>query len=170
MALVFALLAGGAVGLAQSNRSSVAEDEKQIRDLINRWEKAFAAKNLDDVMALYAPGDRVLAFDIVPPLMCRGYDRYRKNYEEFFANYEGPIVVEVRDLKISAGGDVAFLTCLERLVGTMKGGQKSDIWVRVTSGLNRIGGRWLIVHDHVSVPIDFETGRALLDLKPDGRP
>jgi hypothetical protein len=27
-------------------------------------------------------------------------------------------------------------------------------------------GNWLIAHDHVSVPLDVASGRALLDLKP----
>jgi hypothetical protein len=29
-----------------------------------------------------------------------------------------------------------------------------------------MNGRWLAVHDHISVPVDFDTGKALLDLKP----
>jgi len=48
----------------------------------------------------------------------------------------------------------------------MKNGQPSDMWLRATSGLRKMNGKWLIVHDHVSVPIDFETGKAVLELKP----
>ena len=33
-------------------------------------------------------------------------------------------------------------------------------------GLRKMNGHWLIVHDHVSVPTDFESGKAMLDLKP----
>jgi ketosteroid isomerase-like protein len=69
-------------------------------------------------------------------------------------------------MRIVAGGDVAFIHALERLSGTLKNGQKSEVWVRATSGLQKIDGKWLIVHDHVSVPTDFETGKAVLDLKP----
>ena len=143
-----------------------ADAEKQVRELISRWEKAFRAKDTDAVMAVYAPGDQLIAFDIVPPLACVGHDAYRKNYEAFFAMYEGPLDTEIRDLKVAASGDVAFITCLERLSGTVKGGQKLTQWVRVTSGLRKIGGHWLIVHDHISVPVDFEHGKALTDLVP----
>jgi ketosteroid isomerase-like protein len=52
------------------------------------------------------------------------------------------------------------------MTGTLKGGQKSEVWLRVTSGLRRINGRWLIIHDHISAPADFATGKAVLDLKP----
>jgi uncharacterized protein (TIGR02246 family) len=140
--------------------------DAEIRRLLERWEKAFRAKDLNAVMALYAPGEALVAFDVVPPLAKVGREAYRKNYEEFFSMYEGPLEVEIRDLRIVAGEDVAFIHCLERMSGTLKGGQKSELWLRVTSGLRRSHGQWRIVHDHVSVPADFETGKAALDLKP----
>jgi ketosteroid isomerase-like protein len=117
-------------------------------------------------MSVYAPGNATVAYDIVPPLQRVGRDMYRKNYEEFFAQYEGPIDFELRDLRIVAGNDVAFLHAVERLGGILKNGQKSEVWIRATSGLRKINGKWLIVHDHISAPADFETGKAVLDLKP----
>jgi hypothetical protein len=32
--------------------------------------------------------------------------------------------------------------------------------------LRKIDGNWLIAHDQVSVPLDVESGSALLNLKP----
>jgi len=46
------------------------------------------------------------------------------------------------------------------LNGTLKSGQKSDVWVRVTSGFQKISGKWLNIHDHVSVPADFDSGKS----------
>jgi ketosteroid isomerase-like protein len=115
-------------------------------------------------MSIYAP--EVIAYDIVPPLRFVGAETYRKDYKEFFAQYDGPIDVEYRDLKIVVGGDVAFAYGLERLSGTLKNGEKSDIWVRFTSGFRKINGKWFDVRDHISVPADLETGKAALDLKP----
>jgi uncharacterized protein (TIGR02246 family) len=142
------------------------KSEGEIRQLLERWEKAFRAKNIDAVMAVYAPEAAVVAYDVVPPLQIAGKKAYRKSYEDFFAMYQGPLDFECRDLKIVAGRDVAFIYCLERVSGTLQNGQKSDLWIRATSGLRKISGRWLIVHDHISVPVDFETGKAALDLKP----
>ena len=145
---------------------SATKNETAIQQLLDRWETAFEAKNIDGVMAVYAPGDAVVAFDVVPPLEKHGRDAYRKNYEDFFSMYDGPIDVEFREVTIVAGSDVAFVHCLEKFSGTIKGGPKSEVWLRVTSGLRKIKGKWLIVHDHVSAPVDFETGKAALDLKP----
>jgi uncharacterized protein (TIGR02246 family) len=141
-------------------------EEAAIRKMLDGWKVAFEAKDLAKVMTYYAPGDRVVAFDIVPPLEIVGRENYRKNYQMFFDMYDGPIQFEFRDLRIVAEGHVAFIYAVERITGVMKGGQKTDSWMRATSGLRKIDGKWLIVHDHISVPVDYETGKALLDLKP----
>jgi uncharacterized protein (TIGR02246 family) len=140
--------------------------EAEIRNLLTRWEAAFRAKDADAVMSVYAPGDVVVAFDIVPPLGKVGNEAYRQNYEEFFAMFKGPLRVELRDIRIVAGDDVAFLHCFDRMSGTLQGGEDFDLWLRVTSGLRRIDGEWRIIHDHVSVPTNFETGTSVLDLTP----
>jgi uncharacterized protein (TIGR02246 family) len=147
-------------------RTEAKNNEAAIRELYDRWASAFRARDIDGIMSVYTPGDAVVAYDIVPPLQYVGKEAYRKDYEVFLAQYDGPIDIEYRDLRIVASGNVAFLHALERISGTMKNGQKSDIWVRATSGLRKIKGKWLIVHDHISVPVDLNTGKAVLDLKP----
>jgi ketosteroid isomerase-like protein len=37
---------------------------------------------------------------------------------------------------------------------------------RATARFRRIGGSWRIAHDHVSLPLDVDNGKALLDLQP----
>ena len=39
-------------------------------------------------------------------------------------------------------------------------------WLRVTQIYRKSGGRWRVVHEHVSVPTNLETGKAALDLTP----
>jgi uncharacterized protein (TIGR02246 family) len=157
---------------AQTPRSSPATkgetnaNETQIRELYNRWAKAFRAHDIDAIMSIYAPDDALIAYDIVPPLQYLGNAAYRKDYETLLAQYDGPIEIEYRDLRIVAGDDVAFIHALERISGTLRNGQKSDMWIRATSGLRKIKRKWLIVHDHISAPVDLESGKAVLDLKP----
>lgn len=146
------------------HRANNAEEE--IRNLLARWEEAFRAKDADAVMSVYADGDLVVAFDIVPPLAKVGNNAYRRNYEEFFEMFTGPLRVELRDVRIVAGDDVAFLHCFDRMSGTLQSGEDFDLWLRVTSGLKKIHGEWRIIHDHISVPANFETGAAVLDLTP----
>jgi uncharacterized protein (TIGR02246 family) len=154
---------GGCQG-HESTQSDSTRSEAEIRQVLDRWTKAFGARDLDGIMSIYAQD--VVAYDIGgPPLAYVGKDAYRKDYQGFLAQYDGPIEVEFRDLHISASGDLALVNCLEQFSGTIKG-QKTTIWLRATSGFKKTGGVWLDFHDHVSVPADFGTGKALVDLKP----
>lgn len=40
------------------------------------------------------------------------------------------------------------------------------MWVRATSCCRRAGGKWLITHDHESVPFDAATGKTVIDEQP----
>lgn len=168
LSLISLLANAQADGKHSSTNSAVrqSKSDQEIHAVYDAWAKAFKAKDLDGIMAVYAPGDSLVAYDVVPPLQYVGKEAYRKDYQEFLAMYEGPIDIEYRDLRIMSSGDLGIINALERMSGTLKNGQKSDIWLRATSGLRKINGKWLIVHDHISVPADFETGKAALDLKP----
>lgn len=160
-------VAASSNGYAQDTPSANAPGTRaEIRALFDRWTKAFEAKDIDGIMAVYAPGDAVVAYDIVPPLQYKGKDAYRKDYQEFLSQYDGPVHVEMQDVRIISGADVGFITALEQITGKLKSGKSSAVWLRATSGLQKIDGKWLIVHDHISVPVDMDTGKAALDLKP----
>ena len=147
---------------APANGDDVAV--KEIRGWLDRWTKAFAAKDVDAILALYA--DDIIAYDVVPPLQYKGKAEYRTEYLQFVSQYADNVKVEVRDLHIGANGDLGYAAGLELLSGTLKNGQKSELWLRFTSLFRKTGGRWLDFHDHVSVPADIESGKALLDLTP----
>jgi uncharacterized protein (TIGR02246 family) len=168
-ALALVLLLTSA-GQSRSNprptSAAAGSSEAQIKALFDRWAKAFEARDLDGIMAVYAPGNAVVAYDVVPPLEYRGNAAYRKDYQSFLAQYVGPIHFEYRELRILSSGDLGVINALERVTGRLKAGGQSDIWLRATSVVRRIHGKWLIVHDHISVPVDLATGKASLDLKP----
>lgn len=165
IALYIAALAC-AVLLLMPRASTAANDEAEIRQLLDRWAKAFRAKDLNGIMSIYESGKGLVAYDIVPPLQYKGFEAYKKDYQEFLDQFQGGIDVEMRDLSIVAGDRVAFSHGLERLTGTLKNGQKFDGWVRFTEGYRKTNGRWFAIHDHVSVPVDLDSGKAALDLKP----
>jgi ketosteroid isomerase-like protein len=141
-----------------------ATGETSIRESIDRFAKAFRMKDVDGCMSVFAP--EIVSFDILPPLQAVGADAFVKHWHEFFESYRGEIHVEFPDIRISAGGDVAFSYCLHRIAGTLKNGHKTDFWLRWTACWRKTSGEWLIVHEHVSVPADLGSGAALMDLKP----
>jgi uncharacterized protein (TIGR02246 family) len=145
---------------------TAANNEVEIRKVLDQWAKAFHARDLNGIMSIYEPGDALVSYDIVPPLQYSGYEAYKKDYQEFLDQFQGPVDIEYRDLKIVAGDTVAFSRGLERMTGTLKSGQKFDTWVRFTECYRKTHGRWLAIHDHISVPVDLDTGKAVLDAKP----
>jgi len=148
------------------HKTTANDSEAEIKALYDRAAKAFEARDIDGIMSVYAPGDAVVAYDIVAPLQYKGKDAYRKDYLEFLAQYDGPIHIEYRDTRILSSGDLGIIHALERMTGKLKSGEQSDLWLRATSVVRKIHGKWLIVHDHISVPVDFETGKAVLNLNP----
>lgn len=146
--------------------SSASSDESLIRQRLENWATALRAKDLDGLMSHYA--NDVLVFDVPPPLQYEGAAVYRKNWADWFASFRAPVIgYEILDLNVTTGGgDVAFCRSLNHITGPRTSGENTDVWVRATVGLRRIGGRWVIVHEHISVPINMQTYRAELTLKP----
>jgi uncharacterized protein (TIGR02246 family) len=138
------------------------KDEAQVRECLNKWTRALHAKDLGALTALYAPD--TLAFDLMPPSQVDA-SHYRKNFERWFSSMAGPIEYEIHDLRVTTGDDVAFTHNLGHVKGTRANGEKADYWVRVTVGFQKRNGQWLVIHDHVSMPFDMETGKAVRDLR-----
>jgi ketosteroid isomerase-like protein len=160
--LLLTLIASVLSGVGWHPAYSELREEAAIRALIDRWTKAAHEKNVDGVMAIYQRGPSLVAYDLVPPLQYKGWDAY----QAFFDQYDGPIEFEFRDLAIAAGATFGYSHELQRVSGTLKGGQKTAFWLRVTDVYRKIGGQWRVVHEHVSVPTNLETGKAALDLTP----
>jgi uncharacterized protein (TIGR02246 family) len=134
--------------MATENRET--NDEAQIRELIDRWLKSLRAKDLDGIMSCYAPD--ILLFDILPPLQYVGTDAYRKNWAKWFPTFQDSIGYEIRDLSVTTGDKVAFSHSLNRISGKRTDGEESDVRVRATVCYRKIDGKWMITHEHVSVP------------------
>jgi uncharacterized protein (TIGR02246 family) len=141
-----------------------AMDEAAIRQRIDTLVEAIRAMDLEGVKAIYAPD--IVSYDVEPPLQHVGAAAKWTNWVGVFTIYQRPLGYEIRDLTITVGDDVAFGYSLNRISGTLQNGRRSDHWVRWTACLRKSDGAWRIAHDHVSVPVDFASGRALLDLEP----
>jgi uncharacterized protein (TIGR02246 family) len=143
-----------------------ADAASDIRALEDRFVAAFKAKDVDAIMKVYAPGQTLVAFDVVPPRQYVGAASYRKDWQSFLGNFDGPVTVELTDLDIAADRNLAYSHSIQHVAGTDKQRKKLDLTVRVTHVYKKVHGRWQIIHDHVSVPVDLETGKPNLSSKP----
>ena len=144
-----------------------SDDKAQIQALEEQLASAFAAKDVDKIMQFYAPGDDLFVFDVIPPRQYLGAAAYRKDFEDFFATAAtGPMTDQISDLGITTDGKLAFAHVTSALAWTDKKGTKFEMVLRTTDCLKKIKGKWLIVHEHNSVPVDLSNAKADLMSKP----
>ena len=127
---------------------------------------AFRTKDTDKIMSLYEHDEKLVVFDVVPPRQYVGWDTYHKDWQDFFAMFSGPVTFDLSDLSITTDGNLAYSHSIQHVAGDLKAGGKLDLTVRLTDVYRKIGGKWLIVHEHVPVPVDLNTGKPDLQSKP----
>lgn len=142
----------------------MASTQTEVKALLDSWSQSTRSRDIDRLMSLYAPD--ITYFDCVPPLQFVGHAAVRKNFLRWFDGWQSDIGVDIRDLKILVSEDVAFAFMLHGTSGTLKGGNEVGYWVRATVGCRRIDQTWLIAHEHISLPIDFKSRSAVMDLVP----
>jgi ketosteroid isomerase-like protein len=150
-----------AFGIA-SNAESEKSDKQQIIDLEHGLIEATNTKNVDGMMSYYDGTDRLIIFDAIPPLKYSGTESWRKNLEGFVAAYN-PGILEITELQIVNDGRIGYAHSIQRFTGTDKSGKKVEMAFRVTDCLEKENGKWKIVHEHNSMPIDYASGRAFLN-------
>ena len=126
-------------------------DEAQIRDLIERWAQAVRAGDLEGVVADHTTD--IVMFDVPPPNDgVRGIDAYRETWPPFFEWQRQGAVFEIVELDVSAGDDVAFAHALLRCGTPADLEQEPDRRLRLSIGLRKEHGRWIVAHEHHSFP------------------
>lgn len=135
-----------------------------IESLLESWSDAIRRKDIDRLMSLYSSD--IVYYDVVPPLQIKGADSARRNFLRWFDLWTSSIGQEIQDRNVATSGDVAVAHMLVRASGTLKSGRDVDYLVRATLCCRRANDRWLIAHEHVSLPVDFQKGSAVMDLVP----
>ena len=126
-------------------------DEQQIRALIEAWATAAHDGDLATVLANHAPD--IVMFDVPPPNQgVRGIDAYRDTWPPFFEWQAGGAIFEIESLEITAGTEVAFAFALLRCGTATDLVRDPEQRLRLTVGLRKTGGRWIVTHEHHSFP------------------
>jgi uncharacterized protein (TIGR02246 family) len=125
-------------------------DKSAIRDLVENWAKSVRDKDYDGILANHSPD--VLMFDVPPPVALKGIEAYKNSWDLFFSWSEDPVIFDIKEMKITAGNDVAFVTALMRCAGAEKNGERIRLDFRLTIGLQKLAGQWVVLHEHHSIP------------------
>jgi uncharacterized protein (TIGR02246 family) len=129
----------------------VTEDEAQIRALIKRWAEAVHGGDLDGVVADHSSD--IVMFDVpLPNDGVRGMDAYRAVWPPFFVWQRQGASFEIVELDVTAGDDVAFAYALLRCGTAEELERDPDNRLRLSLGLRKENGRWVVSHEHHSFP------------------
>ena len=162
LAVALALACGGA---GAASAAAKLDDVGQIEALEQGFGAAFTAKDVDKIMSFYAK-DNLFVFDLTPPRERTSWNDYRKDWQDFFAGNPGPAGFTLSELNVTAVGTVAFSHGIQETFVTAGNGSKAEVISRVTRVYRKTAGKWLIVEEHVSVPVDLATMKPDLQSKP----
>jgi len=142
----------------------MTSDIEQIHAVVTDVEAAMETKDVTRLLARYTAD--AVKYDLAPPLRHSGNDP--EGLARWFAGFDGPVYYKVTDLEITAGEDVAFCHGLNRMSSTPTGSPEGfTMWFRMTAGLRKENGTWLITHEHTSTPFHMDGSfRAATDLTP----
>lgn len=139
---------------------------KDVREIM-AIENAMAGEtNIDKVMPYYADG-AILA-DITAPGWYVGSKQVDSAIEPQLAAVR---TIKYRMDEISVASDGQFACAAMRIHFDVTRKDKSSVkmTIRQLDAFEKIGGRWRIVEQHASVPVDAKTGAAIFDGAPQAR-
>jgi len=151
--VLFCLLALSLSSAAQSKKSPMkksagpAPDKAYLQKIWDGW----ATLNPDNTAKYYAPGPHTF-FDIAP-LKYNSWDEYQKGVRNVLAGYKSAKFTVNDDAALHPHGDVVWATSTIAEEMTTKAGKVEMGNFRWTVVFENEDGKWLIVHEHVSAPM-----------------
>jgi uncharacterized protein (TIGR02246 family) len=137
-------------GSTESRKAGgTVNDEDIIRRLVQEWAAAVHRGDMGTVLAGHAPD--IVMFDVPPPYEgVRGIDAYRDTWPAFFGYQAQGARFDIVELHVTAGVDVAYAFAL-LICGTPEElAENPDQRLRLTVGLRKEGGSWVVAHEHHS--------------------
>jgi uncharacterized protein (TIGR02246 family) len=153
----------GALAMAAGTKS---DDQAAIKALEDSLVAAVKAKDVDKIMANYVNSPDFVVFDVIPPRQYTGWDAYKKDWTGFLGQCKDAPTMELSELSVDVDHRLAVGHSIQRIACTDAKGNRIDFTVRATDAYHKSKGKWLIAHEHVSVPVDLATGKADLTSKP----
>lgn len=143
-----------------ANAEGSAKDKKAIEEVEH---KIIAATSADEVMKYYDQND-IDVYDFMPPLQYKGVAAVHGDFDNFFSNatnVKGNFV----EMVVVTDGKLGMARSLQHFAWTDKAGKAQEATLRVTDVFHKVGGKWKVIHSHISVPVDPKTGQAQMNLQ-----
>lgn len=141
---------------AVTNPTAYAEFKEIFDHYFPAWGPGTSKLNIDVPAQFYAQEPNQVFYDIIPPLQgYAGLEEYMANIQKnFYDNFSSfYLTPNYNDLRVTRRSDVAWTTITFHASGTQNDGKPLEADGRLTHIWERRDGKWLIVHEHCSVPL-----------------
>jgi ketosteroid isomerase-like protein len=162
-ALYLAAAAAGALALPPVSKGSggaTFNDKADVTAVADIEHKLATLNTMKDLIRYYAPD--AVVFDMYAPGIYRGTKQIYDGFEQQFAQGQS-FTGDIPDMNILSDGKFACAAMQVHFNFVMKNGTKGALTVRQLDAFKKIGGQWLIVQQHISLPMDPKTGLGLPD-------
>jgi ketosteroid isomerase-like protein len=153
--LVIALMLSVASSVSAQTRKAPAKTalEAEFRAMIAEYYTAWSTLNPDKAAKYYAKDADIVFYDVAP-LKYNSWTEYRAGVIKAFTEpmASGKLTPN-DDLKVSHRGTIVWTTVTFHLSAKPKAGGEMELDCRHTAIWEKRGGKWLIVHEHVSAPL-----------------
>lgn len=124
--------------------------EIEVMDMLNRYAKAYADKNIDAMMALFLDDPDIVAIGTGTDEWIDGCDELREGFKRDFAQADN-IQVKFEKITIQSEGNVAWLSALMTMYALISG-KEVLLSGRLSMVLENKDNKWLFTHLHFSLP------------------
>ena len=140
-----------------------AADAKAISAIEEELARQPSMKNL---IQYYS--DDAVVLDAYAPGYYRGKKQIYAGFEQQFEQAAG-FTGEIADMNIVSHGELACAAMQLHFHFKLKSGQEGNLTFRQLDAFRKSGGKWLIVQQHISQPMDPKTGLGLADARMPAR-
>jgi ketosteroid isomerase-like protein len=146
--LALAALAFADTKKPMSKPAGGAPDKALLQKIWDGW----STLDPSNVAEYYATGQHTF-FDIAP-LKYASWDEYKAGVVKELANYKAAKFTVNDDAEVHPAGRYVWVTATVKNDMTQKSGKREMGNLRWTAVFEKQNGKWIIVHEHVSAPLE----------------
>ncbi len=144
---------GCVIALAFAPVTAADKREQDLRSLVSKIVQAWESMDISKVDPYYA-SDFDLAFFDIAPLKYANWAEYRTGVQKLFFEPNRSLKFTLKDdLRLRRNGRLAWATFTFGADVVNKQGTSTHLDGRWTLILEQRKGGWIVVHEHVSVPL-----------------
>lgn len=131
---------------------------QEVLQVIEAWDQALLGQQVDDLIQQCAAD--ISMFDVSSQL--DGVAQYKTEWEKFSPYFNDEMKISRRDVRLYAADDLVVMHCHSKVENPILKGKLEMPWCRTTLCLQKKDSVWLVVHQHISMPVDMLTGQAIV--------